>query len=610
MFKHWHKGILAGILVLAGLGSVQASQVEPDQTFGSDGNVITSIGATDWLHDLTMDQNGKLVAAGATRAIDDPAAPFDFALARYNADGSLDTNFGSGGIVVTDADAQHYNVFNAIAVDESNRIVAGGFVGVAGVDSDPAIVRYNPDGSLDKTFGVNGMVITIRNPGLRDELQDILVTPTGKILSVSFSIDSILLMQHTPDGQADASFGKGGVVTLKHGVSTFARSLTLDSEGKILVVGSAWLEGDANSVFVLARFNPDGSVDSTFGNNGIVIIDASSGADWGYTVNVDANGKIIVGGITKSDQGIALFRYNPDGRPDPSFASNNGSQGMAEMWFEERLITLSEMLILPDGKILLVGGRSNITLNIPSTDLIMARYTQDGNVDTTFGEQGFYITDVSGMGTTELPSSALIDSSGQLVVAGTIGGLEDSNFFLARYQLHGSDQIELGEGGFDAMDNWKLEQPGKSGQYCKDYEDKKFVAYSGICSFRFVGETGKTTRLIQQINTTELISAGSALQLSAWVSGKGSAEVSANIRYADGSKESYKLSITSDGRTFHFESKEPLIIEQLIDKIKLTLTHTSDKGKLYIDDISLTTTLSNAPIPASGNSEELLPLPN
>jgi len=203
------------------------------------------------------------------------------------ADGDLDPTFGNGGKVVTDFN-NSTDWLSRIAVQPDGKIVAIG-------DTHPshrgALARYNPDGTLDATFGNGGKVVTVAN--VRESANGLLILPDGKIM-ISGSIDlpsshdtSFALLRFNSDGSVDPTFGNGGIVTINIGIDDdYAYAIALQSDGKIVAAGRKGIffypTDQRKGNVALARYNPDGSLDATFGNGGIVVND--SGKAWRITL--------------------------------------------------------------------------------------------------------------------------------------------------------------------------------------------------------------------------------------------------------------------------------------------------------------------------------------
>ena len=342
-----------------------------DTVFGTNGIVATSFTAgNDVGRGVALQGDGKIIVAGND-------SNGDFALARFNTDGTLDTGFGAGGKVTTPVGSGS-SIGYKVAVQADGKILVTG-TSIVGAFYDTSLVRFDTDGSLDATFGTGGIVTTAVSAG-NDGATDLALQADGKIVvagsSNNGSDTDFAVTRYNTDGSLDAGFGTGGSVTTPIGTGNdFVEGLVIQSDGKILVAG--WrAEGDND--FALARFNADGSLDATFGTSGKVTASIGAGDDRAYGVAVQADGKILVTG--RSDMGasydFSLLRLNEDGSPDATF----GSGGKVTTDVRSNSDYGYAAIARPDGSIL-VAGLSN---NPFTSDFALVRYTADGSLDTTF----------------------------------------------------------------------------------------------------------------------------------------------------------------------------------------------------------------------------------
>jgi uncharacterized delta-60 repeat protein len=235
----------------------------------------------------------------------------DFALARYLGDGTLDPSFGGGdGIVTTDLGTRT-DIARAIVIQPADgRIVVAGTV-----DGDVALVRYTDTGEVDTSFGDQG--VTISDLGSDDFANAVALTSDGQILVAGHSLGAGLntdfaLARYSPNGGLDESFGNSGIVlTDIGGGDDFAEGLTVDAEGRIVVVG----RGTSSTILDLAvvRYDRDGALDSGFGESGIITVDFHGSGEFGQDVVIQADGKVVAAGYTANglDTEFALIRINP-----------------------------------------------------------------------------------------------------------------------------------------------------------------------------------------------------------------------------------------------------------------------------------------------------------
>jgi uncharacterized delta-60 repeat protein len=254
----------------------------PDGTFGVGGQVTTIINNSgNSAEAAAVQTDGKIVVVGQTSGL----SPGEFALVRYNSDGSIDTTFGSNGIVITDVGSSEHA--QSIFVQPDGKIVLGGDASVT-INTDFVLVRYNPDGSLDNSFGTGGKVITTFGQNRRHILARILLLPNGKIIAVGGADripDTItgpaawVLARYNPDGSLDNSFGVGGKVeTVTGSFDSLARNAALQQDGKIIAVGQFPNGGDNSAV--VARYLNTGTILPAiqFQSNQYSIVEGSAGA--------------------------------------------------------------------------------------------------------------------------------------------------------------------------------------------------------------------------------------------------------------------------------------------------------------------------------------------
>ncbi len=332
--------LLAGLLALVRYKPTGAR----NRSFGRKGKVVTPFLGKAWQEGtgVVVQPDGKIVAAGSTGA--------GFALARYNPSGSLDPSFGSGGKVVTplgsDAGA------NGVALQDDGKIVLAGRLANEYLGkSDFVLARYKADGSPDPSFGLGGVVTTPIGSG-SSSARAVLIQPDGKIVAAGVVVLStagadelrFALARYNPNGSLDTSFGAGGEVTTAfflcecdeaYGVE--ATAVALQPDGKIVAAGGTLNSFMARDEFALARYNPSGSLDASFGTGGKVTTsfgfpppEMGSTGDFAEALAMQPDGKIVATGESNfgphgEQFDDALARYKPDGSLDKSFAKDGTS---------------------------------------------------------------------------------------------------------------------------------------------------------------------------------------------------------------------------------------------------------------------------------------------
>jgi uncharacterized delta-60 repeat protein len=367
-----------GKIVTAGLGFTNTTGIDfwlarynpngsLDSSFGTAGQVLTDFSSlNDEANAIALQPDGKIIAAGITFS---NATQFDFALARYNSNGSLDTSFGTGGKVVTTLSSMN-DFIHAIALQADGRIVVAGSHGLGIGQIECAVARYNANGSLDVTFGTGGIVFTQIFGG--EEANAVAIQNTGKILIAGATFGTSFLLRYNTDGSRDGSFGSGGLILDFVNIFSGVRAMVLQTDQKIVLAGDHF---DTSQHFMLIRHNPDGSLDSSFGSNGIVTGTFSSPFTIGAAVAIAPNGQIVVGGSVRNTAttDFALARYNSNGSLDNTF----GTGGMTTTDFFGSFDDAFAVAVQPDGKVLLAGSAN--TNGFLSAAL--ARYNGGPNFD-------------------------------------------------------------------------------------------------------------------------------------------------------------------------------------------------------------------------------------
>lgn len=404
-----------------------------DPTFGNNGKVITAFGTADDLAlRLALQPDGKIIVVGVAG---DSSFNSDFAVARYNSNGTLDTSFDGDGKVTDDINGDEDSA-NTVALQPDGKIVVAGQAvdGFFG-DADFAITRYNSNGSIDTGFDVDGLVTQDFDFNF-DEATGAVIQPDGRIIVAGtarisgsgFSDDDFAVVRLNSNGSLDSSFGSNGTVETDFGPGddSVTKAL-LQSDGKLLVVGAAENAfGDED--FAIARYDANGDLDTSFGLDGRLTTDFGSGNDGVIDAVLQTDGKILaVGKATvngNADFGIA--RYNVNGTLDTNFG--NGGKVTTDFGFGGD--NAAAVMLQPNGKIIVVGTVSGSSVS----QVGIARYTSDGRLDSSFGNGGKLISD--------LPNGAIAGGAvlqdGKLLVAGGTFNGSNEDFLLLRYVLNQS----------------------------------------------------------------------------------------------------------------------------------------------------------------------------
>ena len=372
-----------------------------DVGFGDGGIATATFPGGAFATAVAIQPDGSIVAVGAAAG---RTGTGEFAVARFLPDGSLDPSFGDGGLVTTAIRGGHGDEARSVAVAANGRIV------VAGTDSWErfAIARYLPDGSLDPSFGNDGIVGADFQPS-DDIAWDVALQPDGRIVAVGgagYGQLGFELARFRRDGSIDPTFGDGGRVTLRYRGAN-ARSVAIAPDGRIVVSGyNAW-------GLAVARFRADGSLDRSFADNGVLAPPTPSVG--GFAVALQPNGRILVAGDRDIFQ-VAVVRLLADGRYDRTFG--DGGIAIADLGPGEQ--TLIALVLQPDGRIVALGHVGPHEGGAPADwQGALLRFRRDGSPDPTFGVGGVARTSVAdGV----FAQGLARQEDTKLVLAGGLGG--------------------------------------------------------------------------------------------------------------------------------------------------------------------------------------------
>lgn len=418
-----------------------------DTDFGIGGKLTTDFNAnsSDMAEAMaiqTIDGADKIVVAGKTWT----STGYDFAVARYNIDGSPDISFDTDGKITTSFGINSDEAYT-VAVQPGNKIIVAGVAYVSGSENF-GLVRYNINGSLDTGFGTNGL-LAFRFGNYSARANAILLDGENMMVTGSASIDgwdsNFALLCLDSGGGLVSGFGTGGAVTgyYESNLNSFIKAIALQNvngENKILVAGSS------NDRFALARRNADGSPDKTFGTDGNVFTYFSGPGEAEAIAIQNINGvdKIIAAGVDEDwesgDSTGAIARYNADGALDESFGYSGKTNA--------GILVATCLAIQADNKILVAGQVPvyNIADSSLAYDFGVVRFNANGHLDSTFGTNGIVITGFFGYA--DSATSIAIQPDGKIIVAGkAVNASGNSDFALARYTIEGALDGSFGNGG-------------------------------------------------------------------------------------------------------------------------------------------------------------------
>ena len=395
----------------------------PDATFGSGfGTVITPIGSgTDVAYSLALQPDGMIVVAGACSNGTD----YDFCLARYLANGALDTNFNGIGKVITAIGNGNDGAYSIALRPDGKIVVAGSCLN--GNTYDFCLARYLASGTLDLNFNGTGKVITAIGSG-NAAAYSVALQPDGKIVVAGRCSNGtntdFCLARYLASGALDMSLNSTGtVITTIGSGSDVARGVALQPDGKIVVAG--YCSNGTTYDFCLARYLASGTLDVSFNGSGTVITPIGVGDDYAISLALQPDGKIIVAGVCSNgaNSDFCLARYLANGTFDTSF--NSTGKVITPIGSSDDYGY--SVALQPDGKIVVAG----YCVSGANLDFCLARYLANGTLDTSFGSTGKVITAIGS--STDVANSAALQPDGKIVVAGYCSNGTNDDFCLARY---------------------------------------------------------------------------------------------------------------------------------------------------------------------------------
>ena len=379
----------------------------PDESFSKDGEAQTNFSGTDFAKSVAVDTKGRTIVVGN--------GGDDFGVVRYLANGKLDKNFGKGGKVRINFGG--VDTAKDVIVLSDGRILV---VGAANNEADFGMAMLKEDGSLDRSFGNGGKVLT--NFAGTDYAEAVAVDSAGRIIVVGNGGDDFGIARYLSNGKLDTAFGPSdkytapGKVRINFGGVDAAKDVRILRDGRILVVGAANNQQD----FGMLVLKENGTLDTSFGSGGKVLTNFS-GTDYAEAVAVDNKDRIIVVGNGGDDFGIV--RYLPNGMLDTTFGPSDKYTAPGKVRVNFGGVDVAkDVIALPDGRILIVGAANN------QRDSAMIMLTEQGQLDPTFGVGGKVVTRGSGTNTAE---GVALDHQGRIVVVGRRGG----DFGVARFNL-------------------------------------------------------------------------------------------------------------------------------------------------------------------------------
>jgi uncharacterized delta-60 repeat protein len=416
-----------------------------DDTFGTKGVTIFSTGLMAILESgnaISLAPDGKIVIVGN---INHGTAML---LLRFNGDGTLDDAFGNDGVITYYGPGGVGASGHALALQPDGKIVVAGTSGSG--PRSVLIARYNSNGTPDTAFGLNGIVTYESTWNLGSGLA---LQPDGKIVVVGSTENNlynsdVLILRYNPDGTLDNTFGMKGSVTYDGGSYDNGRAVALQKDGKILVTGDSY-RGTSGIDLLVIRLNNDGSFDGGFGTGGVVAYNGGkdengfSYYDSGYAITLQADGKIVTAGYTQGGMvcGLLIMRFETEGTLDRNFGTG-GAATYREV-YECTGAVENGLALQPDGKIVVTSNKFNGI----NSDVLVLRYRTDGTLDSAFGVEGVVTYNGIFPPGADVGNALAIQPDGKTIVAGYSSNGTNTDLLILRYNQNGTMDTSFGRKG-------------------------------------------------------------------------------------------------------------------------------------------------------------------
>ncbi|MFI5458233.1 MAG: delta-60 repeat domain-containing protein [Isosphaerales bacterium] len=386
----------------SGYGSFALARYNPDGTpdagFGSDGQVVTTMSTSgSSIYGAAIQPDGMIVAVGdaviAKTSGHSSSLGDEFAVARYTTSGALDTTFGGTkgkNGKITNAGEVFLSFGSGIdqaravafeTVGGSTEIVVAGWTNSVTGHPEVALARYNSHGSLDTTFAGTGTVVTsIPNSSIAPSAYAVAVQPDGKIVVAGGTNGPgpypAFLARYNVNGSLDTTIGNHGLVVSQFTSQDAFSGVAIQTDGKIVAVGAGAVGG--NFVGEVARYNSDGTLDTTFGGGTGVVLNGAAGTQLN-AVALQANGQIVASGVAPNYETL-VTRINADGSLDTTYGSGGSVITAIGQLSQDNAVAIQPL----DGEAVTAGFTSTTNVLWPNSHFLVSRYTTSGQLDTTF----------------------------------------------------------------------------------------------------------------------------------------------------------------------------------------------------------------------------------
>jgi uncharacterized delta-60 repeat protein len=405
--------VLTLALIVVPSSVALANPGELDMSFDGSGKLLVNFGGNDRATQAAITPDGRIVVVGST----DASGGGDYALARVNANGTLDKSFSEDGLQRVGSQPGVEDIGGSVVVLADESIVV---TGQGNSTKDFFTEELNPDGSQNESFAkATGGTSTVDFGG-EDAANDMVRQPDGKLVivgSTSAGGGSFAIARLNADGTLDTSFSGDGKQTVDFGGNDAAEKVALTSEGKIVVSG----EGGGGTDMAVTRLNSDGSVDTSFGTSGKELIDFG-GTETARGLAIQPDGKLLVEGSTSAvgEGDLAIARLNPNGGLDSSFSGD----GKLTLGYGAPNEFGTGVVVQQNGRIVVMGSDADV-----DRDFVVSRLNADGSVDTSFGANGTATVEYGG---DEFDGDVVLQPDGNIVLVGSTNFGPDFDMAVSR----------------------------------------------------------------------------------------------------------------------------------------------------------------------------------
>ncbi len=470
------------LFLLFAIPNLQSQSVKLDTSFNHTGILNSTWGTGgERISSMALQKDGKIIAAGEVTA----GVNFHILLERFLTNGSIDTTFGKNGISISALFGGIYSSSHAyaLALQNDGKIVLAGIVTEAGVNNI-LLTRFLPNGTLDSLFNTIGYLVV--KTGGNSSANALRIGNDGNILVAGTTLyngkNSFFALKSNSNGLVDMSFGLNGMAITPIGNgNSFCYALDLLPGGSVILGG--YSHNGSNNDFAVVKLDANGKPDSSFSQDGKLLIDFNKSQDYGIAMAIQNDGKIVLGGQSyESNQNhFAMIRITPFGEPDTSFSLD----GKLITHINSSASDIRAIALQTDGKIIAAGGGSGKDAALTKSDFAAVRYLTDGSLDLNFGSSGIFTQDFENAA--NVPLSLLTLANQSMLLGGYSLINSNSDIMLLKLQPDGIQDSSFNKTGLIVQDlnlthsfanRIRVQQDGKilAGGYSNYYDSYEYTA--------------------------------------------------------------------------------------------------------------------------------------